>query len=561
MKTSRPGYAVFLSILVILSCMLIVAGCPSPTSSTPETDDPDPDDPGVGTDGLGDIVWEIAGSDITTAEYLVDFGSTITVDASVAGEEVTIHYTLDGTDPTTDSATADGPLSVGPFESDVVAKAIAVHPTLGTSDVATLTMRVADSLWYEVNGGARQFVRMTEAGGYDGLGEEFRMFSPILPADVTREAWIVAYVDTAYFGTPTMHLMANWVPETELGDWQNSLQIGVPIPESGDLELDKAYTGSPEIATGSISGEAVQVGDEIELGPENTRVTFGAVGAVGEPVISDFRFSVPDNGPTVEGGIYVHRTPDTPIDLGTAAAPYEIDGSELLTGDSISFAGMTGPDGLSYYAVTGPAYRRYNINVVSGIPMKEGEEVTVVGLAEALKLTVYDDDDISTEIPGNVEVPADTFEQGPLPGSGDDGTMRFEIGPGVDVSGGMSYFVTIAAVSTRTEFTHEFADQSAFDAVYGVFGTDGLSQGTGGTIGEVRALYLPSEVSDMLQAAGLTDARYDPILESVEFYYGKSQETAEWVILTLNEDESCRAYFIDEAAYTAMDGADPDSGF
>jgi hypothetical protein len=556
MKTSRPGYAVFLSILVILSFMLIVAGCPSPTSSTPETDDPDPDDPGVGTDGLGDIVWEIAGSDITTAEYLVDFGSTITVDASVAGEEVTIHYTLDGTDPTTDSATADGPLSVGPFAGDVVVKAIAVHATLGTSDVATLTLRVADSLWYEVNGGARQFVRMTAAGGYDGMVEEFQWFRPILPAAITREAWVMAYVDTAYFGTPTMHLMAEWVPNTADGNWQNSLQIGVPVPE-GDFELNKAYTGAEEIATGNISGEAVPIAEEFEPTPEDTRVTFQAVGAVGEPVVAGFRFSDPESSDTVDGGIYVHRTADTPFDLGTAAAPYELDGSELLTGDSLSFAGMTGPEGLSYYAVTGPAHRRYNIAVQSGIP---GDPPA--GLAEALDLTVYRDDGSAFEpISIDASRPTESLEVEPLPGSGSDGIMRLEIGPGVDVSGGTSYYVTITAVSTQTDFVNEFADQTAFEAVYGAFGSSALSQGTGGTIGEVDALYLPSEVSDMLQAADLTDARYDPILDSVEFYYGKSQETAEWVILTLNEDESCRAYFIDEAAYTAMDGADPYSGF
>jgi hypothetical protein len=52
---------------------------------------------------------------------------------------------------------------------------------------------------------------MTEAGGYEGASGTFRELSPILPAEITREAWVMAYVDTAYFGTPTMHLMGEWV--------------------------------------------------------------------------------------------------------------------------------------------------------------------------------------------------------------------------------------------------------------------------------------------------------------------------------------------------------------
>lgn len=403
-----------LTLLTVVLALLLVA-CPQPTDPAPDNGN------GNGNGGNGDPVDDPANGDPTNGEpelqrvvvptltfptkvgfssddidgsngtAVVSFYASGTVSLTSTTEGTTFHYTLDGSNPTTNSAVAtDGTFGFGPITGDTTIKVMGVKEGMANSHIAPFTITVADSFWYQVGDGERVFVRMSEPDvlSVTDFSDSFTaVYAPLQPIPVTRESIVMAYDDTALFGETHHHFIARWnwtQEEEEPGNWTDGFQfalprdfsefeVGQPITLTSDSQVlfDFNLNGSPHygwFGSGEPDGMVkVQLKDL-------------ALGDASEPGSAVFEIQK-EEAVVAEGGFFARRSLSTPHDLGTAVSPYRLYPVAWLDFDrEYITAGMTGPRGTSYYQVATPpsegpeASDRYNIILTAGTSPTPGEE-------------------------------------------------------------------------------------------------------------------------------------------------------------------------------------------
>ena len=288
----------------------------------------------------------------------VAVGSDVTVTLIGSSTAISIHYTLDGSDPTTRSPEYSRPISLTGLEEDTTIRALEVTRDGEAAAPVSAEIHITDSLWYRIDDGDRvgDVVQVALSPPGDEVITPTRdvlltRYRGLFPVSVDqRRSWVLGFRDRGIIGgtgdesEATTHLIAAW--STTEGGWNSQLWLRVKEAESSYALVSTRDPG------GNTPARLV-----IANGETNTVLSFANLQIDSDSAMVADRVGVPirvgfsgtsGRDMSISGTLFVRRGADTPFDLGSDRTPFDL----TLNRSGLAW-GMTGPEGTSVYRISG----------------------------------------------------------------------------------------------------------------------------------------------------------------------------------------------------------------